>query len=468
MQGFFGIKLSSGVKFKKRLGRAFVDNENGGMAVPFAITVTMLLTLGGVAVDYNMATNLRTKMQNASDAAALAAGKEYQTNNDSAHLSEVAKKAYEENMALSGYVVNVDEDASSDDSSDTPSGAISGNFNADYTERGYRVAVQSVMKTSFMGMFGKKNLPVGVASEVNLGGNSSNLEVALVYHLSRTVDIGALKESSYDLVDELMDDNDSVKVSLVPFYKYVNIGKPASQPSWLVRTGFSNSPSSYSSWKGCAGTRAGGVNETNSYAVRDDGYFGNNKARAVNERNQYCSHTMSMTPLTSSKATIENAIKNMVKSPAAWDDHFTHFPVGLVWGWASLSSTAPFTQALPYSDENKKVLIFVTDSRNNRGMYNGHAGSWRKPANGGESAANAEASALCHNMEKEGITIFTVRINETNSELKEVMEDCAVNGGDHYYVETGADDDLEEVFEDITDEIKSMGGDSDGNLRLIR
>ncbi len=79
--------------------------------------------------------------------------------------------------------------------------------------------------------------------------------------------------------------------------------------------------------------------------------------------NSSCS-TAPITPLTDTtttagRTTVDNAIDAMVASGA------TNVPEGMAWGWRTVSSTAPFTQARSESERgNDKVVIVLTDGAN--------------------------------------------------------------------------------------------------------
>ena len=452
MQLFLKSVLSKNIK------KNFQQDENGAIAVVFAILLLPVMALTGATIDYSQASNIKIKMQKAVDAAALGAGRASKKNDNEAYLEGVAQDVFDAGMAQYGFNGSIDLD---------------GGFT---NEGNYRVEVDTRMDTNFLKMVGMSSLPVSVEAEVFLG-SGGNLEVAMVYHTSESIDIGELKDGSEELIDELMSDDNggNVKFSLVPFYKYVNIGTRSvdddgnlgdlnAGSGWMKMTGFTNSPSSNASWNGCVGTRSGGDNVTSSsYAVRDD-HYNSQKARAIDEHEVYCA-TRGLTPLTSNKRRIEAAVRRLTDGHSGWSDQpeFTHFSVGLVWGWASLSNNVPFTQGLPYSDENKKVLIFVVDRKNNKSMRVGEAGSWGVDV----TMANKEAATLCSNIKKKGIRIYTIvpRSGNNSTSMRKVMSNCAGNGGKYFHVNS---DEIEDAFEDIADDLEGLVGGGGDDLRLVK
>jgi Flp pilus assembly protein TadG len=56
-----------------RSGRSFLKNEDGAIAPLYALTLTGLIAIGGIAFDYSRMASMDTELQNAADQAALAA-----------------------------------------------------------------------------------------------------------------------------------------------------------------------------------------------------------------------------------------------------------------------------------------------------------------------------------------------------------------------------------------------------------
>ncbi|MBL8588603.1 MAG: pilus assembly protein [Methylobacteriaceae bacterium] len=84
--------------------------RRGGVALNFALVAPALLIAAGMAVDYAQMTDLRRKMQEAADAAALAAARELRlANTDPQRARELAQKYVDAHLAargLTGYTVN--------------------------------------------------------------------------------------------------------------------------------------------------------------------------------------------------------------------------------------------------------------------------------------------------------------------------------------------------------------------------
>jgi Flp pilus assembly protein TadG len=146
-------------------------------------------------------------------------------------------------------------------------------------------------------------------------------------------------------------------------------------------------------------------------------------------------------PLTNVKSTITAAINAMSAAGS------TVIPEGLAWGWRVLSPGAPFSTGAPYSDKSViKVLILLTDGRNQVEASNGHNHSFYSAygyaANG--HLGNTDGSetrqvldqktvALCNNIkaDKDGnastqdVYLYTITFTVDDDATREMMRTCA-------------------------------------------
>jgi Flp pilus assembly protein TadG len=149
--------------------------------------------------------------------------------------------------------------------------------------------------------------------------------------------------------------------------------------------------------------------------------------------------------LTTDTASIKTAISNM---NAVGD---TNIPMGLVWGWHTLSPNAPFADGSSYSTQHlKKVVILMTDGENtmtnpgssnaNGSYYSGLGYIWQNIMQGltssssstaRQNAMDARLALLCTNMKAKNIIIYTVRV-EVTSGTSTVLQNCA-SGPDKFY-----------------------------------
>ncbi|HWE17679.1 MAG TPA: pilus assembly protein TadG-related protein [Hyphomicrobiaceae bacterium] len=167
-------------------------------------------------------------------------------------------------------------------------------------------------------------------------------------------------------------------------------------------------------------------------------------------------------PLTNVKSTITSAISSMV----AYGN--TVIPEGIAWGWRVLSPGPPFTEGAPYSDpDTLKFLILLTDGENNVGApgnyhnsssfsafgfaASGHLGN----TDGSQARAvlDAKTATLCGNVKAQGIYLYTIALQVSDSATRKMLEDCATPPADcpgkQCYYNSPTASDLETAFTNI-------------------
>ena len=169
--------------------------------------------------------------------------------------------------------------------------------------------------------------------------------------------------------------------------------------------------------------------------------------------------------LTTATATVKTAINAMVATGE------TNVPMGLMWGWHTLSPNTPFADGAAYNSTHlRKIIILMTDGDNtntNPSSYNGNASYyeglgyiWQNLlgiTSGSDSTRttkmNARFTALCTNVKAQGITIYTVGVGVSNSS-KTLLQGCATST-DKYYDVTAASD-LNAAFAAIAGSINAL------------
>ncbi|MEZ5839887.1 MAG: pilus assembly protein TadG-related protein [Hyphomicrobiales bacterium] len=191
-----------------------VSDEGGTAAVVFAIAVIPILSLTGLAVDYSRSYLARQAMQDAADAAAVAAMKEYDL--DDKKLELYADGFFQSNLGTFAAIYDRD-------------------LQLKRTDGGLRVEVTSKVRTSLSEIFGLEAFEVNVASEVVAGAGA--LEIALVLDNTGSMrnSMGELKSAAQNLVNMLKkaDKKGEVKIAVVPYVGAVNIGNDAAHLAWM-------------------------------------------------------------------------------------------------------------------------------------------------------------------------------------------------------------------------------------------
>lgn len=199
--------------------RAFTSRlatqTRGNVAMIFALSVPalLLMTMGGV--DIHRASTVRMNLQDALDAAALAAARSPYTRDED--IQRVGMTALEANMAAHPNIAK-------------PTATFI--LNADnIVIANAKVRIETVVAGLVLPPYGKffdKELEVGVHSEVNR--SSKDVEVAVVLDITGSMSgsrITSLKAAAVDLVDTVVQDQQSPyysRMAIVPYSMGVNLG----------------------------------------------------------------------------------------------------------------------------------------------------------------------------------------------------------------------------------------------------
>jgi Flp pilus assembly protein TadG len=422
--------------------KAFFGDINGNVSIMMAVAVVPLLAAAGAAIDMVHANNAQTALQSAVDAAALAGG----TSGFHSHadLAALVNKYLAEN--------NANFSISSTDTVD---------FGTTPSTNNFFVRVNGTVKTDFMSLVGIPSMGLGAYSEVEKGGQA--LELALVLDNTASMNsegrLAALKISAKKLVDTVMTNKPAgayVKIGIVPFSNYVNVGVGNRNKSWadvpvdytdttavtynsypnavytnchIVDHAYINDgvpavwqenvcdvnagtpvPVTYfptHTWNGCIGSRNDPL----------DVSIGTPSVKYPGIMDVGCPQPL--TDLTDTQSTLNSQIDAMV---ATGD---TYIPSGVLWGWNMLDSQQPITGAKTAAEmanlKGVKAMVLMTDGDNTlSATYPTHNGS-------DAAAADAKTAQLCTNMKADGISIFTVGFKVHKPSSLAMLAACASN-----------------------------------------
>lgn len=469
------------------LGR-FGANRRGNVAVIAGLVFMALIVVGGAAIDLHRAYTARSQGQDALDLAGVAAASTRHT--DPALLEQVARDYLDANAEIG--VLEADPDITVE---------IESVSRID-------MRLQGSVRTFFMGLIGINTLPVDVSTAVERGA-VDRVELALVldntYSMVDPADatgtrkIDALKTAARDLVDALMTrEDDSVKVGVVPYGDYVNVGMSRRNSSWLdVPADYSTTrviPKSCTTtrrtcsggrqttctrtrdgvtetyactqgqtcrnetipekctpertqtdryrWLGCVGSRRQGQSRLNDTGTQT--YPG---LMVVNSTQPNC--LTEITPLTTRKQTVTSALSAMIITRTNYFPE-TYIPAGAIWGVNMLSPTAPLTEAADYQSENRnprKIMVLMTDGTNTM-RFNASDGKHANTTNTAQlTATNQDTASICTYAKSKGIEIYTVALAVKSTAARDLLQSCASDPS-HYF---NADDSssLARAFADI-------------------
>jgi Flp pilus assembly protein TadG len=428
--------------------RSFLKNSGGNVAMMLAMSAVPMFLAVGAGTDILRQYNTQTLLQTAVDAAAIAGGSlTFSGVNKAAKARQAVTDYLSANEAVKGLASGISVD----------SGKLG-------KGSGYYVRLAGKIDTTFMALAGINTLDVGAYSEVDLGGQ--DLEVALVLDNTASMNsegrLDSLKSAAKSLVSTLYDNkplNGYLKIGIVPFADYANIGMSNRNVSWMdvpadtttvtknvCSITYPNATSSNchdekgtwnndgvptpytyqvcdwnngnpktvcsdqtvtNKWYGCVGSRTSPLDE-------NIGSVGKKYPGILNT-----SCPQEITVLTDQKADVDSAIDAM---NAVGE---TYIPSGLLWGWNVLDSNEPIkgakTTAQMAAANGLKSIVLMTDGDNTK--------SPDYPYHWGSDAALADkiSATLCENIKAAGISIYTVAFKVTKQTSKDLLANCASN-----------------------------------------
>ena len=196
--------------------KRYLSNSSGNIAVITGLTLGIMMLGIGVAVDYSGSTSEYARMQTALDTAVLAAAAD--AGEDDAYVKAIVENTVRQNFAPTkpGDLQSLDVDVTVNEND------IAATVSLDYS-------------TSIMGMFGRPTMPLTVQS----GGPRNNvptLNVALVVDTTDSMSGGNmadLQAAVGELIDALEDTGADVRMALVPYGQYVNVGLNRQNAGWV-------------------------------------------------------------------------------------------------------------------------------------------------------------------------------------------------------------------------------------------
>jgi Flp pilus assembly protein TadG len=371
---------------------SFLHNQRGGTAILFGLLLLPIMAAVGAAIDYSRATNVRTAIQAAVDAAALLAAR------DATGLSDAGLVA----RAQQAFAANFHK-----------AGAQIGPVEVVKTDTSIRVAATGSIKTAVMGIFHINAIKLTATSESAWGQNK--IELALV--LDNTGSMASLnkmtelKKAVRDLLTTLekaSPSRDAIRISIVPFDTQVNIGDDNRSAAWLdfdadVARGLRISRQD---WRGCVADR--------------DMPYDTNDTSPVTSGTRYpgiacgTGSLAQLRPLNGNFSDLRKTVGEMQPSGS------TNITIGLAWGLASLSPGAPLDQAVPFGTKRvEKIMVVLTDGDNTRNRFTTDS-----------DAIDARTRKACGEVKNAGIKVHTVRVIEGNAKL---LRDCATSATDTYH-----------------------------------
>jgi Flp pilus assembly protein TadG len=377
-------------------------DRSGNVAVIFGIAAIPVFGLVGAAVDYSRANSARTAMQVALDAAALTVAKEA-ANLTSGQVQNKAKKYFNAQFDRPDVKkLNLDF-------------TMVSNGPGDFT---VLADATGAIDTSIAQVIGKKTIDIRATAQVRWGFKALELALALdntgsMAQKNKMVEL----KSAVKLLLSILKTNSKVpgdtKIAVIPFSTVVNVGNEHVDASWMSF----DSTVTKANWSGCVADR----DQPND--VKDTTPNGNASLFPAAQ----CGTLAKTLPLTDNWDSLNAMVDGMTPSG------MTNVTIGMAWGWHALTQSEPFTQGQAVKPDVDKVLILLTDGLNTQNRFT------TVP-----SQIDARTAAVCDNIKKANIKLYTVRVIEGNLSL---LQGCATAANMFYDVQLASD--LKGVFASI-------------------
>ena len=375
--------------------------------------ICAIVIIGGVAaaVDIGAAVSAKQRLQDTTDQIALYAAKSLET--DPAALTQSAMDYFDFNYGDSGMPVVLNSIE-----------RIGDTVNVDASTQ---------IDTSFAVVFGYKNIDIRTVSSSTY--SDRGLDIALVLDTTGSMGqpssgggtkIETLRAAATDLIEELDTGTPGkVRISVVPFAQYVNVGPANLDAKWLDDSEVGDS------WTGCVGSRSGNGSEKADYKGRD---FPAIPSAACNNP---------ITPLTANLDVPKAAVGELVARG------LTYMPAGLVWGWRTLEEAAPFQEAKEDKRlQRDKIIVMMTDGSNTR------AASGTTHDSKSTNKADRKTDSLCSGIKGSGIQLYTIAYEVDDNKTRRLLEGCA-SGSDMYFNAQNSSD-LSSAFAEIAANLSTL------------
>ena len=454
--------MGDGKKKKMRIIDRFARNEAGNFAVMFSLAMIPLVAVAGLAVDYSRTSDMRSKIQSAADGAAMSAALEYRKTGNKDNLSNIAQQYFEANLA-GGFATTPQVQLSYPDASSI------------------KVNVAYDMPTTISEVLGVKSLPVEVVSQVEAGGETQKMEIALALDVTGSMNrdnkLTVLKQSAKQFIGDVTPATgpSNVKISVIPFNTTVRIDPTWRTETWLdlngmletlpekkkstgggllgglfgIVTGFfdlitglldgtsesSGKGSATQEWIGCVWDRGSSWDSTTTNPIVGDTGSKYQASPPDHYSTSICGGLVKVRPLTDDTSLLNQDIDALVA------DGDTNTNIGMYWAMNSLDGNQPYQQA---TEGSKKIIVLLTDGVNTNG---------RIVANGG-SVSQMDTAMLdtCSEAKGKGIEVYTIRVIDGNQAM---LKSCASDDSHFFNVVKASD--LSGAFNNISTQILSSG-----------
>jgi len=389
----------------------YAKDTKGNFGTIAAISAFIMVAGVAAAVDIGAAASAKQRLQNTTDQIALYAAKSLET--DPAVLTQQAMDYFDFNYGDTDMPIVLN---SIERVGDTVS-----------------VDASTKIDTAFAQVMGFKELNVRTVSSSSY--SDRGLDIALVLDTTGSMGepssgggtkIDTLKAAATNLIEQLDTGKPGkVRISVVPFAQYVNVGPTNLDANWL------DDSQAGTNWSGCVGSRTGNGNRSAEHNGRDFPAIAGD----------LCNNPI--TPLSADLKKPKAAMTSLVAR--GW----TYMPAGLAWGWRTLEGGAPFQEARQNTGmQREKIIVMMTDGDNTR------AASGKTHNSTSRTKADRATDTLCKSIKGADIQIYTIAYEIKTNKTRRLLESCA-SGNDMYFDARNASD-LNAAFAEIAANLSTL------------
>lgn len=370
-------------------------DRRGNVVLIFGLSSFVLMGFVGAAVDFSRVDSVRRAMQDAADLAVLRTMN--MNSSTDALRTAAANTAFDQNFTK--------QDASN--ITRTLERTVDGKkVNENYV-------VRANVTSYFGAFFGKDTYPVTVVSKAMT--ELDTYEIAFVLDttgsMAQAGKMPNLKSSVDTALASLLSNGvnaSNSKVAIVPFNTQVRLSNStiSAMHNLGILQGYSGS---------CVTDR----DHLNNYDVSADPATAGVPLSQYQLRNCDFGNGKEVQGLSTSISSARSFIQTLQP------DGNTNITMGVQWGMEALSPNQPFTGAVPFGDTSaQKYMIVVTDGDNT-------ANGWTT----NQAQIDARTAKACANAKARGITVFTVKVIEGNSNM---LRGCASDPTYFYDLKTAS------------------------------
>ncbi len=438
--------------------KRYLQNTSGNINTIFVILAAPILVAAGGAMDYATAVSMKTKMQNALDAATTAVCSDSSQDPDAVIRSRLSE-------SISEFGLQLLPPPAQGEPAPTPTGnqSIVLNTTFDQTTGTVKPSLTTNMPTTLLNMVDLNEIEIKVETQVSCG--AKRLELSLMldvtgsmgWRINGKTKLSSMKTAANDVFDIFqrnMQDG-STRIALVPFSEAVNVGSyadavrgtPSSGSCWTPgcsKYKFYDKWGYYRKWsiRNCVSERTG----ADAYT---DAPPSSSPVGPVYKSSSCRPRTAEIVPLTNDEAKLRAEIASYSASGG------TAGHLGTAWAWYMLSEKWAYLWPTanqpenPNPDELIKATILMTDGEYNEEYKNGVDDdylSWSNQAPNGSS--KSQAAKLCTAMKNSGVVVYAVGFGlNPNSSTAQRLKACASDDSKWFFPYNG--EQLRAAFQSI-------------------